>query len=75
MACERLSLARRDSGLTVRPGLVHAHGDDQAGRGGESGDHPDRREDPERVRDHAGQQRADGEPAVAPPPAAVTAGR
>jgi O-acetylserine/cysteine efflux transporter len=49
-----------------RPGLVHAHGDDEPGRGGERRDHPDGREDAERVGDPAGEQRADGEPAVAP---------
>src|SRR6516165_1335 len=50
------------------PGLVHADGHHEPGNGGEGGDYPDRREDPERVRDQAGQQRANGEPAVAPQP-------
>jgi hypothetical protein len=36
-------------------GLVHAHGDDQAGGGGERGDHPDRGPQAGEVGEDAGQ--------------------
>ena len=39
-------------------GLVHAHGDDDAGECSEAGNHPDRRADPERVGQEAGEERA-----------------
>ena len=50
----------------ARSCFVHADGDDDAGGGGEGGDHPDGGEQPEGVGDAPGQQGADGEAAVAP---------
>ena len=60
----------RRRGRDIRPvvGLVHAHRDHQPGDGGERGDGPHGGADAERVGDDAGEQRADGEAAVAPEP-------
>jgi hypothetical protein len=54
----------------VSPGMgfVHVGPGEEAGAGGERGDHPDRGADAFEVGDDAGEQRADGEPAVAPQP-------
>ena len=48
--------------------LVHAGGDEQAGGRGEGRDGPDGGADAEEVSEDAGEQRADGEPAVTPEP-------
>jgi len=54
-------------------GLIHAHGDDGAGCGGDGRHHPDRRRQAEEVGDSAGKRRADGKAAV--PPQTVNAHR
>jgi hypothetical protein len=48
--------------------FVHAHPDEEAGRGGEGGDHPDGGAEAGEVGDDAGEEGADGEPAVTPEP-------
>jgi DNA-binding transcriptional ArsR family regulator len=48
--------------------LVHAHGDDQPGSGGDRGNHPHGGADAPEIGDDTGKQGADGESAVAPEP-------
>lgn len=47
-------------------GLVHPHGDDHSGEGGQRGDDADGRADPVEVGEDPGEHGTDGEAAVAP---------